>query len=557
MDLTSEQVASSDVLTWVLLKQIRLQSGDVYTLVGHEYMKRPMMSKCRKKAAMKATGMGFSEGMGILPSLHGLRYGRYKQGVLYLFPTNDDVQDFSKSRFASLIANNRASIGQFVKSGGTGTDTARLKKVGNSYLYLRGATLSPEDEGGGGTKSTKLSGIQVDRVVFDELAQMNIEAISKAVGRMQHSEIKEEVYIANPGGEDEDIDLVMQQTNQMYWHRRCGCGTWTCAELEFPQCVRLYPDEDERRRSGRKRGYIACSKCGKEVSVWNGLGSSEWVAKNTGIVDFEGYNLSHLSSAFVDPADVLDHFNNPPHGNLGDVIRLELGKAYSSKEDKLQRQMVLQLCGREIMPDRHNGPCAMGVDVGIVFHVVIGTRTGKDTFEIIRVAQAKCWEEVESLGKRYGVKNEVDDIRPYEDSARNHQKLMRNDGIRVFLSQYVESPLREADFNDNTGIVKVYRTGIFDKSHRYIVDGKFTLPRQSPAIEEFARQCCNCAKHKEEVRGGGIVYRYVKTGTGEDHYRNALNYFLLAAEGCHTKIVSSSGYRKPLATKCIHETVRI
>jgi hypothetical protein len=541
LPITPEQYLANDPCLWACACEIVLQSKDVFSLKNHQYLEKPMRSRARRKCAMKATGMGFSEAMGILPSIHGLIHNRYPQGVIYLFPTNDDVQDYSKSRFDTLFNANRGFIGRFVKPGGKGVDSVKLKKIGNSFLYLRGATLSPEDEGSGGATSTKLSGIQADRVVFDEIHLMNQEAIAKALGRMGHSKVKEEVYIANPGGEDEDINILWKQSDMQSWFRKClACEEWTCAEEEFPQCVKEYINSAERKREGLHAGYIACKKCGKPVPIYSEEGSGEWVAARPTVTDMEGYSISHLSSTFHDPLDILKRFNNPPQGNIGDVYRLDLGKAYSSLEDKLQINTVLANCGNDLMPDSHTGPCAMGVDVGLTFHVVIGIRTGKERYEVVRVVQVQNFNDVHDLARRYNVKSEVVDIRPYEDSARLYQKGQKQYGSRVYLCQYSENPSIDYDFNDNNGIVTAHRTGIFDKTQRMLINGEIRLPRICPAIREFARQCCNCAKKKKLDKNKQPIYRYEPTGDQQEHYRNALNYFVLAASNNKIRIVKSA-----------------
>jgi hypothetical protein len=52
------------------------------------------------------------------------------------------------------------------------------------------------------------------------------------------------------------------------------------------------------------------------------------------------------------------------------------------------------------------------------------------------------------------------------------------------------------------------------------------LPRNCPEIKEFAIQVCNPAKVLEvNKKTKQTLYRYRGT---DDHYRHALNYFLLA-----------------------------
>jgi hypothetical protein len=253
-------------------------------------------------------------------------------------------------------------------------------------------------------------------------------------------------------------------------------------------------------------------------------------------VDFEGYQISHLSSMFHDPLEILRKFENPPYGDIGGVYRMELGLPYSAAEDKLRTHIVLQNCDSSIQPTSHPGPCAAGSDIGLVKHTVIGTKTGPERFEVIRVAQTRKFDEIFDLYVKYGVKSGVVDIRPYEDEARAFQKKCRAHGIRVFLCQYVESPVREYEFNEDTGIVKTYRTGIFDNSHRLMSNGNIRLPRQCPEIQEFAEQYCNCEKYADTDRNGAAVMRYRPCGDARqsEHYRNATNYFLLASAKVQT-----------------------
>ena len=249
-----------------------------------------------------------------------------------------------------------------------------------------------------------------------------------------------------------------------------------------------------------------------------------------------GYMASQLISSRNDPAEILDDFVNPPFGNLADVYRLRLGRPYSNRDEKLRKSDVLACCGNDVPSHNHKGPCAMGADIGKIKHVVIGTKIDNKRFEIVRSCKVDSFQDIADLKKRYNVKSEVVDIRPYEDEARAYQNASR---IKTFLCEYSDTQITGSVFNDNTGVVKAHRTGIFDRSHRLIIDRNIILPRQCPEVEEFARQCCNCAKFEEkDKRKGIIVYRYRPTGDRQEHFRNALNYFILAASGHRVGTVS-------------------
>jgi hypothetical protein len=392
-----------------------------------------------------------------------------------------------------------------------------LKKIHDAFLYLRGARLSQKISDV--NESSKLKSIPVDRVVFDEVDHMDENVIAKALGRMGHSKIKQERYLSNPLIPGEGIDKIFSTSDQRHWFRKCGCGEWTCAELSFPDCVKIRPDGT---------GYIGCNKCGKEVPIWNGEGSSEWVPSVPANSDYmQGYRWSQLTSVFNDPAEILEAFTNPPEGNLADVYRLRLGLPYIGAEDRLTEAQIYACCKNEIQAHSHSGPCAMGVDVGKIKHIVIGVRSGNDQYTIVKVAQLSSWSDIHDIARRFNVKSAVIDIRPYEDSARKYQSESRH---KTFLCEYKENAPQGTVYNDRTGIVSVNRTEIFDTSHRTVVTpGMLTIPRYCPEIKEFAIQMCGAYKVLEtNKKSGTSIYRYKGTN---DHYRNAVNYFLLAASG--------------------------
>lgn len=530
MDLT--QIASVDAGYWAIMNKIKLQSG-VFSFKDHEYQLDIMSERHKVTVDMKATQGGFTEDW-VLISLHGMIHGYYRSGVLYLFPTNDDVNDFSKSRFKPLMQANRNAIGKYVKD----TDAVSLKKVNEAFLYLRGARLSQVIEDGH-KESTKLRSIPVDCVVFDEFDLMEDDVEMKAEGRMGHSMVQEKHFLSNPTIPDFGIDAKFQESDQRHWHRKCeSCREFTCAELEFPGCVKMNGD----------KGYIACKRCGKPLGIFPG----EWVAKypDRTIV---GRRWSKLTSIFHDPADILEKFNNPPRGNLGDVYRLDLGLPYIAAEDRLRKQDVFQLCGDNVPMGAHDGPCAMGVDVGKIKHIIIGGRIGSNNFQIYRTLRLSSWNDIHDIAKKFHVKSAVVDIRPYEDAARQFQQT---EPYKVWLCEYSESTPIGWTYNQNSGVVKVNRTEIFDATHRMVTEkGILSIPRICPEIEEFARQLCATAKVLEtNKKTKQSVYRYKKLG--DEHYRNALNYFYLAASGNKIATVKSR-FKKQRQTVANNEYARV
>jgi hypothetical protein len=172
----------------------------------------------------------------------------------------------------------------------------------------------------------------------------------------------------------------------------------------------------------------------------------------------------------------------------------------------------------------------MGVDVGKIKHVVIGTKIGQDQYEIVKTIRLSEWQDIMDLAVKFNVKSAVIDIRPYEDSARLFQREAK---FRTYLCEYKENAVSDYVYRDRSDgtpdIVAANRTQIFDATHRLTTTpGSLSIPRYDDEIEEFAKQMCGAFKVNEtNKKTGTSVYRYKGKN---DHYRNALNYFLLAAK---------------------------
>lgn len=521
----------SDSGYWAWKWPIKLQTGP-FAFEDHEYQEEPMTSQVQRKCIRKGTQGGFTEAE-VLDSLHGMRYGLLPQGVLYLFPTTDDVGEFAKSRFNPLILANKEAIGKYVKSQGKGTDTASLKKINTSFLYLRGARLSQKVADV--NESSKLRSIPVDRVVFDEVDLMDSEVIGKARSRMGHSKIKQERYLSNPIVPGEGIDEIFELSDQRHWFRQCNhCNTKTCAELYFM--------EDPEKCVGTRTdgaGFISCKNCGKEVFIKDG----EWVPLVKSNSDYmHGYQWSQLTSSFNDPLDILRDFRNPPKNNLADVYRLQLGLPYIADSDRLLESQVFACCNNDGMDFSHKGPCAMGVDVGEIKHVVIGIRIGREQYQIVKMAQFSglgAWNEIHDLARRFHVRSAVIDIRPDTDMCRQFQKA---EPYPIYLCEYSDNAAYSRMWDTKRYVVKDYRTALFDETHRIVVTpGMLTIPRGSePEVKEFVKQMVNAYKVLEtNKRTGAKAYRYKGK---REHYRNAMNYFTLAASG--HRIATVSPYKK-------------
>ncbi len=509
------------ILDWA--KGITLGSRP-FQIEGHEYEMDMLACDAPIQCYKKGAQMGITE-TNVLKSMHGLIFSRYPQGVLYLFPTALDVSDFSKGRFQTLIRDNFRTVGVFVQD----TDAVSIKRIQKAMLYLRGARSTTKIEGIK-KSSSQLKGVPVDRVVYDEIDEMEPTMVDLVRERMSHSEIKEEASLSTPSIPDFGIDKLYQGSDQRIWMIRCEhCGTETCLELEFPECL---------IETSTGKIIRACKKCKQEIFSRNGRWIAQYPERSK---DMVGWWISQLNSAYVDPGAILKVFNDPPNGNITEVYNSKLGMAYVAAENRLSISDIYACCGQDVMSTHEIGPCCMGVDVGKMLYVVVGYKPQDKALQICYLARVSSFNDVSDIAKRFNVQCNVTDLEPEMRKAREFQQA---ETYPVFLCDYQDRIVGGVQWDEKDNMVRVHRTEICDTTHDlFTTPGRLILPRRCEEVDRFAGQVRNIAKVLEEdPETGSREYRYRKLG--EDHYRHALNYCYLAST--RIQVSSSRGRERRL-----------
>ncbi len=493
---------------WVLRNQILLD-GRLLDLANHPYQLEPLGDNDnQRECAMKGAQIGWTS-ITMLRTTHSLIHGQYPQGALYLFPTREDVTDFSKGRFMPLI-NDNPCISSQVQD----TDAANIKRIGKSMLYMRGARSTRSIQGTKKT-STQLKSVPVDCLVCDEYDEMEPAMVDMAVERLAHSTLKHERYLATPSIPDYGIDKLYQASDQRVWKIKCEhCGAWTCLEIEFPACLKS--DKDGKV-------FRACKKCSLPIDPKNGTWIALYPSRSKDLV---GRWISQLNSSFVDPGKILDLYNNPPGGRLQEVYNSKLGKAYIEATHRLSIQEVLALCGTDGIAQNDPGPCFMGVDQGKDLHVVIGKKTSSANLngKIIHLGVYKDWADLDRLMKNFHVLRCVVDGLP---ETRNARAFAQRFPGKVYLNFYSESQKGAYAWNEASLTVSENRTESLDASHNQVLTMAIGLPKECEITREFATHLHNTAKRLEEdLETGSKKYTYVKLGV--DHFRHAFNYECIA-----------------------------
>ena len=488
---------------------IHTEAGIPFSFKRHKYLLEPMAIDHPRISGRKGAQGGWTLAM-MLKACHGLIHRRFTQGVIYLFPTDVKVGEFSQLRWTPLIDANPVAIGSHVRR----TDNIHNKRIGSGNLMMRGAQLTKRIGGVEG-ESPALRSDPADVIVYDEKDLMPANAIAKARGRLGHSELKYEWSISNPTIPNYGIDVDFMAGDQRHWMVRCpGCNAWVCMEIEFPHVLRRMADG---------RVIRACVKCGQELDIDAG----QWVAQfPSRSKDHVSYWWSQLNSHYVGAAEILAAYEHPPEGNVGDFLRLTLGLPYIDAQYGLSSADILLCCTQEPPAMCSTRETAMGVDVGKVLHVVIGVRLAEDAYRIITTLLVRDFDELKMVARAFRCGVSCIDNEPELRSARSYQ----NSGPgQIWLSDYIES-VGPASYDQHTRLVRVNRTEILDDTHYYLSHpGRLLLPKPTQLVTQFAEECAAMAKVvvKDEVTGKQKA-RYLSRGP--DHFRHAFANFLLAAK---------------------------
>ncbi len=520
-----EVLMAADACCWASRNQIKLMGNTTFTLNKCGYMQDIMTDPARHRVVMKGAQARITT-LFMLESIHALIYNRFPQGVIYYFPSRDAVEDFSKTRFGPLIQDNPC-IKKFLKS----TDSVFAKKVGKAFLTLKGATATKVLKGRK-KDSASVRSTPADMVIRDERDLFDNTMVEMTTDRLLNSTFKKEVDLGTPTMPDFGIDKEFQRSDQKYWLIKCGhCNQYTCIATDFPNSIR-YKDG---------KPYYACVKCEREIFISDG----GFVAKHPDR-SISGYHVSHFITPNCDLGLVMEKWKECQldGSKLGTFYNSRLGIPYIAAEDRLTESDVFACCGHDVMrTDLSLTETAMGADIGKHYHtVVIGQKVDKDRAKIIYMARVKGFSALYDIAMKYKVKSAVIDIRPYEEEFNNF-KDAHSSKFRIFGAEYKDKQKVFMKTDEKAGIYSLLRTQTFDKSHAWIKSRMVEIPRKCEEVNEFARQMCNCAKTLEETEEGDRLYRYIKMG--DDHYRSAVNYLMVALQDLtHSQGMSTAGYVK-------------
>jgi hypothetical protein len=466
----------------------------------------------------------------ILTVLERMISGLYRRGVLYGFPTQDEVYDFSRSRFNRLLTSNQHVYANVVRD----TDSVELKRIGDAFLYFRGVKVSDSNK-----RPSKLLSIPIDCLVLDEHDDMDLTAVDIAQQRLDSSELRHRIELGHPSLPNLGIDAKYNASDQRRYMLRCdACGQYTCLEDEFPHCI---------GRHGDGEVFRACRKCGKEIDLRNPMNSWQPLFKERSET-CRGYWMSQLLSLRKPLALILDDFET--HAGQGGapearMRNLVLGQAFADLDDVLVAEFLLSLCDAN-EPDlpKFRGPSFLGADVGVrTIHYSIGHWPYEEKRQMHSIGECGSFDELYDLGQKHNVHFGLIDAGA--ETRAVWEFVRRTDW--AWGARYTSDQAKQYAWSPNERLARLNRTMVLDASHRLLLDRKVSLPRRSTYLEQvFAPQMCNLARVRHtNATTGNQRMQWEITGQKNDHHRHAFALAIVASDRVGlVKSTPNSDYRR-------------
>jgi hypothetical protein len=464
--------------------------------------------------------------------------------VIYWFPTDTDVADFSRDRITAAIADSE-HLQEIVGGGrviaeaahrsrrvGPDVDNVHLKSVRSSLIYFRGMFAK-----------RRAKSIPADFLIFDELDEAPPQNLAQARERMSHSPWKWVLSLSTPSLPDFGIDVTWRKSDQRFLHLECGCPEGTVLEDNFPECVGLGADGQDV--------WLRCPKCGKDrldpcrlAAVGEYVG---WVPRYPENNAKRGYHLSQLFSTAISTRAVWTEFTSPKV-DIAEFYNSKLGLPYAGDRVPLTRELLASCHGDWPLTAVGKNVC-IGIDQGDELHVVV-TRPdfNAGTTRIINariIDERDPWPQAYRLIDGYVNATIVIDALPNKADARRLVDRYRGRAFMCYYSEQQKDVIsQDCDDHDPDRGCKItaHRTETLDR----VVDrfrltsvgaqGGIVLPHAAVPINKVIYDHVSAlakVKRPKVLTIGSLrhetgEYTFVYVQTGPDHFAHALNYALIA-----------------------------
>ncbi len=434
--------------------------------------------------------------------------------VLYLMPTQNQMDDFAQARFDTAITESSYLRSRLLAEPPRrkGADNKRLKRLGKGLIFMRSA------------EERQVASIDADLVILDEFDQMPEGTLELAQKRLVSSANGKLIVASTPRYPETGINgLYLNSDRMRYWILCISCGTEQT--LDWPASIDF------------AKLAVVCKNCAEPLdrSV-----VGRWRPAIPDPTEIRGYHLSRLYSPWLNLGTLIRASESTSLREAKEFHNSDLGEVYSPPGAGMTLA-DLDNCRDGYTFNEYSGePCVMGVDVGNVLHVVIREDTGN--LRTDDPVPSRLWfagtvngfEALSDLMTRYCVTSCVVDALPETRSAMSFARGNRD----VTLAYYTNTDIHRRERITRTDVFRVVinRSLAFEELVDHYRGGFRPIPSNARQIGgggqfsygDYYRQVMAVKPVREEDTSENWTDRWSNRGK-PDHYAHAELYAMMAA----------------------------
>jgi hypothetical protein len=438
----------------------------------------------------------------------------YKSRAMYTLPRRDDVTDYTATTLDPMIESSDYLTGRIGK-----TNTARLKRIGDSYYHVMEASVTPRM-------------LPVDILINDEVDMSDQDNIEQFMARLDASKYQYHYQFSTPTVSGFGIDAAYERSDRREWVVRCSrCNT--DQTLDWEEHL-VKPDGESP--------YLACTGCREKLRS-DDIVSGHWEITNPGALA-HGYHVSHLMLPYTRPVELLVQEEEVMDQKT--FYNLRLGRPWKPIGGSMPLSMFRDNAfrsGHSMQTHRQDGyRYYLGADQGNEIHVVVGrVPDGDDRLEIVyaeHIQPRTGEDQFERLGaimRMFDIDFAVCDANPNRQSVYNLAQSLHGKLGAADIGAYTY-PFKWYGFQGDSAYKLVCnRTDMLDGLRDDFSTGKIsfwgTWDRRTPIIKQIIKHCGNLKRDttSRKLQSGGETIVGVWRRVGEDHFAFSLSLLRLAA----------------------------
>jgi hypothetical protein len=403
--------------------------------------------------------------------------------------------------------------------------------------------------------------VPADMLVHDEVDRSDSATLAQYQSRIKHSRWKLTRKFGTPTADG--VGIAMEMESSMRYRHVVKCHL--CSHSFVPSYhtdVHIPGFAGDKREINKynlnslrwQEATLLCPRCKGEPSLQEE--HREWVCENPQD-NFEAIGY------FVTPFSVPNVVSIPSlvkestkYKTWTEFCNQALGE--TNNEDNQQLTFAdLEACRYTASLDSGDLHC-MGVDMGLICHLTVGRLTQEGILLIVhreRVLLDKLDEARARLHAKYHVVISVYDAFPYTDTILRMQKNDKNlyGGVYHDNKKMATYLIQHADPKAVDGTLPIHQARIhrnlnFDEV-MYLFKTKKVLWVNGEDPELFVSHCLDMRRKQQFDRHNELVFVWVKSGEGQDHFMHSIGYLHVA---CRLMATASKNVALPAGLPIVY-----